>query len=154
VPKLYAAFVVAEPFLERRLGSSKKYVIIMEYLEGRSIDYKSWGALDDWSQETICSRLSEQLQLLRSVPQGPQTYYGRVHHQSLSWHFLLVKLRSREMRGPYDTHKDFVSAMYDNVTLREAECVQDGSYTKEALEWLSEFKPVLLQSKNSRPVRT
>jgi hypothetical protein len=58
------------------------------------------------------------------------------------------------MRGPYNTHKDFVSALYDNVTFRKAERVRDGSYTKEVLECLSDFKPVLLQSKNSRPVLT
>jgi hypothetical protein len=58
------------------------------------------------------------------------------------------------MRGPYDTYEDFVSAMYDSITFRAAENVRGEGYTKQSLEGLLDFKPVLLQSTNSRPVLT
>jgi hypothetical protein len=153
VPKLYSAFITSAPFLESP-GGIDIYFTIVEFLEGGCLGEERWRGLDDWSRDTICSRLSEQFQLLRAVPQGPQTYYGRVNYQSFSWKTGYLRLRYKDMYGPYDTYEDLVLAMYRSFELQLADSCTGTEYHPHFLEALPEFKPALLRSTNRRPVLT
>jgi hypothetical protein len=152
---LYSAFVSSEPFLDGP-GNVNVYFIIIEFLEGGLIDEERWKGFDNWSRETIFSRLSEQFQLLRAVPQGPgpQPYYGRVNNQSFQWEEPLLMVRCTDMYGPYNTYEDLDSAMYCALEARTADSISGPEFHPVHAEMLLEFKPAVRRSTHQRPVLT
>lgn len=146
-PKLYAAFIHQIP-----LTTHQCYYLVTEFIEGDTLTEKLWLGLEDEAQKIICSRLSEQFQLLRSVPS--EGYYGRVYHQGWTPWLNLVRIRGKEMCGPYNTFKDLISAMYATAELRMADTNNASEYHPIRLGLLSQFKPILGGTKSHRPVLT
>lgn len=143
-PKLYAAFI--NP-------TNDLCYMVMEFIEGDTLDMDKWLALDDEAQTIICSKLSEQLKLLRSIPCEGEGYYGRVYRQGWS-PLSFLRIRYKEMLGPYNTFDDFISAMYvctehDLATQNLAD-----EFFPEEVEFLSKFKHVLGKTRGFKPVLT
>ncbi|KAF2878228.1 hypothetical protein BDV95DRAFT_533480 [Massariosphaeria phaeospora] len=101
VPKLYAVFTVTE-------GLISQHVMVTEFIEGGTLTYNRWKGFSEDARETILSKISHQLQLLRSIPS--EGYYGRIHKQPWRPHFGLLRTRCTEQCGPYDTYAEFIPA--------------------------------------------
>lgn len=155
-PKLYAAFIHESPLkplnTESPLNTRQCYYLITEFIEGDTLTEELWLGLGDEAQKTICSRLSEQFQLLRLIPS--EGYYGRVYHQGWNPWLNLARIRGKEMCGPYYTYEDLISAMYDTAELRMADTNHAPEYHRIHLELLSVFKSTFVKTEGHRPVLT
>lgn len=124
----------------------------MEYIEGEMLDFAKWMSLTEEDRTTICSRLVEQLQLLRSIPS--EGYYGRVNN--LGWRRDLKLLRRPKSSpcGPYNTYEECISAMHRAAEVQVAMCniVEDLYPHQETL--LLKFKPTLTTCNGHEPTLT
>ncbi|KAF2817430.1 uncharacterized protein BDZ99DRAFT_374125, partial [Mytilinidion resinicola] len=144
-PKVYAVFTVPKQ-------PHGIHYLVSEFIEGEMLDETKWIALDDKAREIICSKLSEQFQLLWAVPS--EGCYGRVHHQAFSSDFNLFYLRPKGMQGPYNCYEDCVSAMYASAELRAATTAITPEFRHDAVEYLPEFKPTLMRTRGYKPTLT
>lgn len=113
----------------------------MEFIEGVTLE-SIWKSLDDKAREQICSKISNQIRLLRSVPS--EGYYGRVNYQG--WASLTSLFRTRvriALNGPYNTYEDCLSAMYNAAELRAADMDMGPNLQLIAQLCLSQFKRTL-----------
>jgi hypothetical protein len=127
--------------------------MVMEYIEGEPFSYKKWISLSDKQRENIHSKLSEQLQLLRSMPS--EGYYGRVDGQGFYPQIQLVQSDGKEIRGPYKTLEDLLSAMHTaaeiQAGLKTSSTRDPEVYTPEQMLHLSRFKSILGKCSGSAP---
>lgn len=124
----------------------------MEFIEGDTLDYKKWINLSEEARTKICSKLSDQLHLLRSVPS--EGYYGRVHNQGWRPLLCLFRVRAKEMCGPYNTYENCISAMYTAAKLQASVCHNGKDLTTEADSSLSNFKRTLTACMGHKPTLT
>lgn len=145
MPKVYSAFVRPyEPF--------DVCYLVTEFIEGETLNPKIWEALDNKAQHIICSKLSEQLKLLQSIPS--EGYYGRLHRQGWSPWIPFLRTRGKDMCGPYDTFDDFISAMYTTAELCQAKSDFSPDFDPWTQEFLSDFKQILGRTSGVTPVLT
>ena len=149
VPELYAAF--------SRNGDNKPpYYLVLKYIEGQSLNWKLWKSLNDDQHEKIHSKISEQLQLLRSVPS--EGYYGRIDNQGFHPDLPLVRTDRKGVCGPYKTHEALLAVMYNAAELAAA----FQGHSKYGFEnfapgqWdtLSKLKPILANCNGKEPTLT
>ena len=124
----------------------------MEFIEGDTLDYKRWKTLGEEACTKICSKLSDQLHLLRSVPS--EGYYGRVYNQGWRHRLCLLRGRANKMCGPYNTYENCVSGMYTASELQESMWHDGKDLTTEAELALSNFKRTLTTGKGHEPTLT
>jgi hypothetical protein len=142
VPKLYAVFSKAG-------DDNPPYFLVMEFIEGTTILADTWVKFSDAQRENITSGITEQLRLLRDIPS--EGCYRRVNGQGFHLLESFVKTGRGAGRGPFQTHDELLSAMYDAAELRTSfrcnavEICKDNcaSYDAEQLQVLSQFKTVL-----------
>ena len=145
IPKVYAV-------LNRLHNSAECYYLIMEFIEGVTLG-SIWASLDDEARKKICSKLSTQIRLLRSVPS--EGYYGRVNYQGWGPHANLFRIRLGDnMKGPYNTYEDCISAMYNAAELRAADTDMGPELEPYAQLYLSQFKRTLSESGGHEPKLT
>lgn len=86
----------------------------MEYIPGRICSREFYRSLSKQAQENIIRNIAGQMRLLRDVPTPSPEYYGRIYHQG--WHPNMLQLQYAGprgcLRGPYDSHEDFINAVY------------------------------------------
>ncbi|KAF1840885.1 uncharacterized protein K460DRAFT_436368 [Cucurbitaria berberidis CBS 394.84] len=87
-PTVYAVFA-------RETKPSPAYYMVTEFIEGEMLTSKKWLSLSDKARTKICSKLCEQLRLLRSIPS--EGYYGRVHNQGWNPNSLPLRSNGKEM---------------------------------------------------------
>lgn len=146
-PKLYATFIQKD-----QLDTYPTYCLIIDFIEGDTLSETLWLDLDDEAQKAICSKLSEQCQLLRSIP--AEGYYGRVHHQGWQPWLNLSRTRGKSMTGPHETYEDLVSDMYTTAKLRAAKTNAAPEFHPRSLAHLSQFISVFSRTKGFRPILT
>lgn len=144
-PKVYAV-------LARPLGSEECYYLIMEFIEGEILSTELWMSLNNDAHKKICSKISDQLQLLRAIPS--EGYYGRVHHQGFSPAVTLFRVRYKHMNGPYDTYEDCISAMYTSAEHRVTIMDWGEEHIPEAELYLPKFKRTLSEWGSHEPTLT
>jgi serine/threonine protein kinase len=134
-PQVYAVF---SHIHNSAHNSAECYYLIMEFIEGVTLE-SIWASLDDEARKKICSKLSNQIRLLRSVPS--EGYYGRVHYQGWGPHANLFRIRlGNTMNGPYNSYEDCISAMYNAAELRAADSDMGPDLQPDAQLYLSQFK--------------
>ena len=118
------------------------YFLVMELLEGVQLTPAAWKTLNESQREKIHVSLSEQLQLLRSVPS--EGYYGRVNHQPY-WPLMSLIHASDVNRphGPYKAYEDLLTDMYTAFELGNAFRVSEGPVEPLADEWRPEQVPLM-----------
>ena len=134
MPKVYA-------ILSRGEDIRPPYYLVMEFIEGESLNYNKWISLSDEQRENIHSKISEQLRLLRSVPS--EGYYGRVKGQGFYPQIQLVTTNGKDFRGPYNTYEDLLSAMHAAAEIQgglRSDEDNPEEYTPEQKLHLSRFK--------------
>jgi hypothetical protein len=98
------------------------YCFMMDFIEGIKFRSDNFAELPVHAQNIICSKVSAQIRLLRSIPS--EGYYGRVHGQG--WMepppglMASPKNQPRSLCGPYKTYEEYISAMYDSWERSEA----------------------------------
>ncbi|KAF1845606.1 uncharacterized protein K460DRAFT_312167 [Cucurbitaria berberidis CBS 394.84] len=135
VPKLYALF-------SRGGDIHPPYYMVMEFIEGELMNYKKWVSLSSEQREKVHCKISEQLQLLRSVPS--EGYYGRVKTQGFYPQITFVQTDGEQIRGPYRSYEDLLSAMHAAAEIQGGITISSENdpevYTPEQKLHLSEFK--------------
>ena len=130
--------------------------MVMEHIEGVKMNWKMWASLKAEQQEKIHSKISEQLQLLRSVPS--EGYYGRVNNQGFHPTQNQVFTGSKEICGPYRSYNDLVSVMYDAAELiasvRHGSHGDTGFFTPAQETFLTNFKTTLKNFDSCEPKLT
>lgn len=128
--------------------------MVMEFLDGITMTPDKFEAMEKSDQQVILQRLSEQIQLLRSVEPEGGGYYGRIDYQG--WSRLTTFLRSMDpgFRGPYDTNDDFLSALLDSFEFHAATASFEPDYFPNKLKHYTEMKRVLGSSKECKPTLT
>ncbi|KAH7371740.1 hypothetical protein BKA66DRAFT_381719, partial [Pyrenochaeta sp. MPI-SDFR-AT-0127] len=96
--KVYAVF--RHP--DTNTGKIENY-LVSEYIHGETMTEELFKSLSVTDRSIFCSRLGEQLKLLRSVPPPQPEYYGRIYRQGFHYHLNLLDLRNQSMWGPYNT---------------------------------------------------
>jgi hypothetical protein len=169
VPKLYTVYTRETP----GEPETDTIYLVMEYIEAKTVT-GLWSTLNSNDREIICTRLAEQLRLLRSLPGPSPEYYGRINHQSWSSFFpytcttgvgKYATIRNAGERhrltlyinlaggcGPYDSYEALVNEMYNaaEVIVARFDNTPDWHPLHEAT--LAEFKPALLAAQDRRPV--
>jgi hypothetical protein len=87
--------------------------IVMEYIEGDTLD-KVWDEMKDEERIKICTKLAEQLRLIRTIPSPG--YYGRIHHQPFPRGLEALDTPRNKIiseTGPFHTYAEFCKAVYD-----------------------------------------
>lgn len=153
-PKVYAAFSQqgGNPLNNPTCEDTIYHYLVMEFIEGGSLSHERWMVLDQEDQEKICSKIAEQLQLLRSIPSPG--YYGRIMHQGWMPTFSLFRIRCADMCGPYDTYEDCISAMYTTAEARAAVCTIKPEFSAEQRLALTNFKHTLTECAGHEPTLT
>jgi hypothetical protein len=168
VPKVYSVFSDRPWFgsqsqnkmpFGHQQGEIPYFYLVMEFLEGETIDHTRWVALSEAQQETIHFKLGEQYRLLRSVPS--EGYYGRVKSQGYYPQTVIVQTDYKTIVGPYQTFKDLASDMYRAAEVATAFnwSSGDGSHDSEELPdkhkaWLSAIWSFLADAPNCEPKLT
>jgi hypothetical protein len=124
----------------------------MEYIAGGELTDERWANLSDKARSKFALRLSEQFQLLRSIPS--EGYYGRVHRQGWLPYLSLIRSVQPGLAGPYDTYEDFVAALSSAVHLVVAtrSYAEEFHHTEELP--LSQLKNMLLTCNGRQPTFT
>ncbi|KAF2648069.1 hypothetical protein K491DRAFT_738415 [Lophiostoma macrostomum CBS 122681] len=121
IPTVLAAWTVMNEY------NNPVNCLMMEFIEGIALDDDNFSKLSIQAQDTICAKVSSQLQYLRELA-PEEHYYGRVHRQG--WQDPPPAVRglnhiSQDAVGPFDTYEEFARAMCQSD---ESECaVQDMS---------------------------
>jgi hypothetical protein len=94
---------------------------MMNFIEGTPLHDEYFAKLPIHAQDTICAKVSSQLQYLRELPS--EGYYGRVHEKG--WLCApggldLNASTSKAVVGPYKTYEEFISAIYRAWHVRTA----------------------------------
>ncbi|KAH8725518.1 hypothetical protein GQ44DRAFT_726956 [Phaeosphaeriaceae sp. PMI808] len=108
---------------------------VTEYIEGEVVDYRTWLGYSD--------------ELLRAIPS--EGYFGRVHYQGWRPSLEGMHLRLKEMRGPFNSYEEYVSAMYKTAELDGARSYSSDEWGSHAQHYLSIFKPFLLSVHDWQP---
>ncbi|KAF2855896.1 hypothetical protein T440DRAFT_513971 [Plenodomus tracheiphilus IPT5] len=148
-PILYAAFSrdIAEGDPDTR-----RYHIVMEYIEGEELSPELWRDLTMESRKTICSKLAEQLRLLRATP--APAYYGRVHNQGFNPCLNLFLNRFRGTSGPYSSYSDFCKANMVSTSIRLARRTIPLEDQPEKLQVLCDYESQVKSWGYSQPTLT
>ncbi|KAF1954647.1 hypothetical protein CC80DRAFT_567312 [Byssothecium circinans] len=145
VPKLYAVYTRENP------GQTDTIYLVTEYIEAKTVQ-DLWSTSNSNDREIICTRVAEQLRLLRSLPGPSPEYYGRINHQSWTPLFPYTTISFDGVCGPYDSYEDLVDAMYNSVELTVAKFNDTPDWHPLHEATLVEFKPALLAAQDRRPV--
>lgn len=93
------------------------HYLVMEYLDGITLDEKMWKNIEPKARVKIYEKLAEQLRLLRSIPPPGQSYYGRVHYQGYDPVCNMVRYRMNSLVGPFDTYEAFLQQVYNTLEI-------------------------------------
>ncbi|KAH9879246.1 hypothetical protein J1614_002685 [Plenodomus biglobosus] len=148
IPALYAAFshdTNGDP--DRR-----RYYIMMEDIQGEMFTAALWLRSSKETRKIICSRLVEQLRLLRATP--APSYYGRVHHQGWQPLLNLFGTRYKELLGPFDSYGDFCKTVVATARFRAASSAFKFEDNPEKVLVLSDLESKIESWSNSRPTFT
>lgn len=125
--------------------------MVMEFIEGTTLDHKLWASLGEDERTQIWSKLAGQIQHLRSIPS--EGYYGRVHKQGWRSWLCLLRTDGRTLVGPYDTYDDFVSAMFAAAETSAARMYSE-DWDPETESHLMRFKPIVSAWAGHQPTLT
>jgi hypothetical protein len=145
VPDVYAIF-------EDSSSGWVVYYLIMEFIEGETLDYNMWKVIGDDAHDKICGRIAEQFSLLRSIPS--EGYYGRVNNQGWEPGFLPFRTRYKELCGPYKTYEEFLSALNTGVEVQRSISNLGVDFRPEVPLWVDKLVPTLAASNGREPVFT
>ncbi|KAJ4286743.1 hypothetical protein N0V90_012995 [Kalmusia sp. IMI 367209] len=134
----------------------KYYYVVMDFIPGTPCLQPVWDTLSIKTKAAVERKIGEQLRLLRSVPPPEPAYYGRIHNQP--WDTVnITAIRHSgpkgKQRGPYDTHKAFVSALIETLVYESVARNVDDFYEPEKL-YLECFEEIMARSCGKNPVLT
>ncbi|KAH7338490.1 kinase-like domain-containing protein, partial [Pyrenochaeta sp. MPI-SDFR-AT-0127] len=118
VPILYAAFSRSD----NERPEDRRYYMVMEDIQGVELSTELWLSFGIETRKKICSKLAEQLRLLRETPPPAPAYYGRVHNQGWEPDLGLFRTRSQDLLGPYESYSDFCKAFLRTARFNAARC--------------------------------
>ncbi|KAF2785817.1 hypothetical protein K505DRAFT_368773 [Melanomma pulvis-pyrius CBS 109.77] len=139
-PKVYAVFG-EHCLVEGKLVQF--YFLVMEAIEGFDLTHEAFEALDDEARKKIGAKISEHFGFLRAVPS--EGYYGRVHRQGWDPSTPMLRMRYKEMPGPYNTYEDLVSAMFTTAELNAAISMSGEDFPERVPRILSTLKSNLMK---------
>lgn len=124
----------------------------MEYIEGGTLTEEKYLSFSVGTRKKICSRLSEQLRLLRAIP--AEGYYGRVHRQAWLGGGVFINMRSRLPSDPYDTYENFISDACANAQVSRALGGSREEWNAKDVEYLSKMERILRNCTGMMPTFT
>lgn len=147
-PKAYAAWEEKDP------DGDPIYILMMEYIDALCLSPSMWKATTEENKEIICRKIGEQLKLLREVKLEGKQYYGRINYQGVSSIYQIFRVYSKPVRGPYDTHDEFLTALREAMIHETALRSWEKHFFESDEERFANVKPVLGASKATEATLT
>lgn len=105
----------------RREDLPEYHYIVMEYIDGITIDQDKWLDLEPQARSKIYRNIGKQLQLLRSIPAPSPSYYGRIHHQKSEGFYPFLSFNKVEKFIPcfdtYEAPREYLLGLFEKRVL-------------------------------------